>query len=192
EGGRVILTDLDSTNGTRVNGHPVQMRVLQPGDQLAIGRCLLIFGSDREIAERAAQLHDNGRDDENHTVEVPQSEFSETFNQEHLDSADFTGEFDFLPGPDAELLESLKDELFPDGPPQPPLDLKPVQRAELSDFLAYAHEQIRIIVQSAAEDRPGDADPPQPMCVSWQAWQRLLSLEMHLARYLRHLAEPGE
>ena len=34
DGGRVILTDLESTNGTRVNGHPVQMRVLQIGDQL--------------------------------------------------------------------------------------------------------------------------------------------------------------
>ena len=34
--GRVILTDLDSTNGTRVNGHLVQMRVLQPGDVLLV------------------------------------------------------------------------------------------------------------------------------------------------------------
>ena len=29
--GDVILTDLNSTNGSRVNGHPVQLRVLQPG-----------------------------------------------------------------------------------------------------------------------------------------------------------------
>lgn len=42
--GRVILTDLESTNGTRVNGHPVKMRVLQAGDQISIGRSVLLFG----------------------------------------------------------------------------------------------------------------------------------------------------
>jgi len=47
--GQYILTDLDSTNGTRVNGHPVKMHVLNIGDQVLIGRCLLLFGSQDEI-----------------------------------------------------------------------------------------------------------------------------------------------
>ena len=42
DGGQLILTDLDSTNGNAINGHPIQMRVLQIGDQIAIGRCLLV------------------------------------------------------------------------------------------------------------------------------------------------------
>ncbi|MFM7152132.1 MAG: FHA domain-containing protein, partial [Gemmataceae bacterium] len=29
----VVITDLDSTNGTRVNGHVVQIRRLHPGDR---------------------------------------------------------------------------------------------------------------------------------------------------------------
>src|SRR6478609_5819521 len=41
--GRVILTDLGSTNGTRVNGHPIQMRVMQHGDIILVGRCVLLF-----------------------------------------------------------------------------------------------------------------------------------------------------
>jgi hypothetical protein len=47
---RVILTDLESTNGTRVNGHPVRMRVLSIGDQISIGRCTLVYGSPEEVA----------------------------------------------------------------------------------------------------------------------------------------------
>ena len=53
--GRVILTDLDSTNGTRVNGRTVSMRVLRAGDQVAVGRCLLLYGSRDEITAQAAQ-----------------------------------------------------------------------------------------------------------------------------------------
>src|SRR5258708_36082340 len=62
DGGRVILTDLESTNGTRINGHPVQMRVLQFGDQLSIVRSILVYGSAGQIdaeprAASDAELH---------------------------------------------------------------------------------------------------------------------------------------
>src|SRR5438132_11207670 len=52
----LILTDLESTNGTRVNGHVVQIRRLRPGDRVALGRSLLLFGSDEEISARRATL----------------------------------------------------------------------------------------------------------------------------------------
>src|SRR5919199_816416 len=56
DNGEVILTDLESTNGTRVNGNVVQIRRLRPGDRIGIGRSLLLFGSEAEIAVRGAQL----------------------------------------------------------------------------------------------------------------------------------------
>src|SRR3954470_24003242 len=54
EDGDIILTDLDSTNGTRVNGTAIQIRRLRPGDQVSIGRTMLLFGTMEEIASRGA------------------------------------------------------------------------------------------------------------------------------------------
>lgn len=51
QGEHLILTDLESTNGTRVNGHYTRMRTVEIGDQIAVGRCLLVVGSPEEIAE---------------------------------------------------------------------------------------------------------------------------------------------
>src|SRR5436309_12000419 len=50
DNGDIILTDLESTNGTRVNGTAVQIRRLRPGDRVGVGRSLLLFGSQDEIA----------------------------------------------------------------------------------------------------------------------------------------------
>ncbi|HLI47283.1 MAG TPA: FhaA domain-containing protein [Chthonomonas sp.] len=41
--GRFTLYDLDSTNGTWVNGHRVESYVLQPGDDILIGSTHLVF-----------------------------------------------------------------------------------------------------------------------------------------------------
>ena len=56
DGEKIILTDLDSTNGTRVNGHPIQLHILNIGDQILIGRCLMIFGSRKEVEDQAKKL----------------------------------------------------------------------------------------------------------------------------------------
>src|SRR6201995_2782732 len=54
DNGDIILTDLESTNGTRVNGSTVQIRRLRPGDRVGVGRSTLLFGSQEEIAARMA------------------------------------------------------------------------------------------------------------------------------------------
>jgi len=36
-GGRLVLADLGSTNGTRVNGEPIREAVVGPGDRIEIG-----------------------------------------------------------------------------------------------------------------------------------------------------------
>src|SRR4051812_11428372 len=52
DNGEIILTDLDSTNGTRVNNNVVQIRRLRAGDRIHVGRSLLLFGSEQEIPPR--------------------------------------------------------------------------------------------------------------------------------------------
>jgi pSer/pThr/pTyr-binding forkhead associated (FHA) protein len=37
QGSDVVLADLQSTNGTRVNGVPVRERVLEDGDEIMVG-----------------------------------------------------------------------------------------------------------------------------------------------------------
>ncbi|HUG89962.1 MAG TPA: FHA domain-containing protein [Planctomycetaceae bacterium] len=182
DGGRIILTDLDSTNGTRVNGHPVQMRVLQVGDQLSIGRCMLVFGSRREIAEHARKL-----DHEHRTLAA-----SEERTLKNSDSGRSSHRRDSLEGSGDESpvdVEEPLDELFPDGPPVPPVGMRPLHRAQVSDFLAYCHEQLRQVILAGTED-PNNKGQMEQMRLNWAAWQRMLQLEMDFAVYMRKIAEP--
>src|SRR5262245_2828924 len=77
----VIVTDLDSTNGTRVNGATVQIRRLRPGDQVSIGRSMLLFGTMDEIAAR--RIPTNGLS----AVGRPVSGSSRTVKADELASA---------------------------------------------------------------------------------------------------------
>ena len=117
----IILTDLESTNGTRVNGHPVQLRVLRHGDQVGIGRCILLFGSDDEIK---AQLLDRATVGIEHTIQSS--------------------------GAASPPVEEDFRELFGTPPPLPET-IAGLQRARLADVLNYSHEQIRKVLAHAQE-----------------------------------------
>jgi hypothetical protein len=174
DGGHVILTDLDSTNGTRVNGHPVQMRVLQFGDQLTIGRCLLIYGSHEEISNAYKQHRRSGN-----TMSSSHAK-DHTVGQTGFSSANLDSPTD------------LQEDLFPSGPPELPEDLPTIQKAQVSEVLAYMHEQLRKMILESCEELEYRPNPPEkpPVRMTWDAWQRLLHLEMQLAVYLRTIAEP--
>ena len=48
-----MLTDLESTNGTRVNGEDAQLRILRYGDVISLGRSVLLYGTREQIAGRS-------------------------------------------------------------------------------------------------------------------------------------------
>lgn len=161
---RVILTDLESTNGTRVNGHPIKMHVLRIGDQISIGRCLLLFGSRDEIemrirTEQAASVSANG------TISDVGSLFGLASSEIDDDSWP----------------------LCPGGAPELPMRLSGVQVAQFSDLLAHLHDRLQSVI-NAARSLSGEGQPP--VRVEWIAWQRLLKVEMDIACYLRQLTEP--
>jgi predicted component of type VI protein secretion system len=174
DGGKVILTDLDSTNGTRVNGHPVQMRVLQTGDVLSIGRCLLQIGDVRLAGSTC-----NARPAE--------SLESSTAQLTSPPAGDEDQDLDFLAPPTA--LNPDESALFPAGAPELPGELRPLQRAQLSDMLAYVHEQVGDVVKHAVEDTDRHTGARVMRC-DWTHWRRLVDLHAQLARYLHQIANP--
>jgi pSer/pThr/pTyr-binding forkhead associated (FHA) protein len=176
DSGKVILTDLDSTNGTRVNGHPIQMRVLQAGDVLSIGRCMLVVGD----------VHAEGSTSNSKSVDKLESSTAQVGS----DAAEaVVEELDFLSPPTATNPED--GELFPHGAPEAPRDLRPLQRAQLSDLLAYVHEQIGEIVRNSTEDLDQPAGSRTMQC-EWENWRKLVDLHATLATYLHRIANPEQ
>lgn len=192
--GQVILTDLQSTNGTRVNGYPVHMHVLVPGDQINIGRCILVYGTQDEIE---AIVPDDCDADSSADIDVEKTVSSAML-------------------PENAGVEAQDDDgfgvLFPRTTPPLPGALTGAQVAQLSDLLSFLHSRLGQIVESARAEneidfelQTGAASPdgddtsqleelkPSPVGrtnLTFEAWQQLLDVELQLARYIREISNP--
>ncbi|OYW20328.1 MAG: hypothetical protein B7Z55_07465 [Planctomycetales bacterium 12-60-4] len=172
DSGRVILTDLASTNGTRVNGHPVQMKVLQVGDLVMVGRCVLLFGDLPGWPAPASEEED------------PRAGHQTAILDEDSGGME-SPDVEFLNPPGQEENESL----FPMGAPHPPTDLRPLHRAQVSDMLAFIHDQIGQVLAGSME-QPGSSATERDMICPKPVWQKLVSLQATMAGYLRKIADP--
>jgi pSer/pThr/pTyr-binding forkhead associated (FHA) protein len=170
---KIVLTDLQSTNGTKVNGENVQLWVLRPGDVVTLGRTALIFGSREEIAERLAALR---------TVDLAEGVPLGADEYEEEPSAalqDF--ELNFADDPDAPMI------LHTLAPPELPDALSPAQAAQLAEMLQYLNLRMRGLIRSAKSKPKGDQ-----VTLDQRQWQNLIDLQDRLAGYLRQIGEPGE
>jgi pSer/pThr/pTyr-binding forkhead associated (FHA) protein len=181
DNGEVILTDLESTNGTRVNGNVVSIRRLRPGDQVGVGRSILLFGSEQEIAARIATLS-------NVTVQpgAPAGNVPATIHAANLFSVEFDQDQDIDLGAPDKVTEN-NGTLFLGTRALPPLPqkLSPSQAARLSELLEFLHRHL-----IAATEHIQANDETGQVSLGFGDWQRVLGLQMLLARYVRAISEP--
>jgi pSer/pThr/pTyr-binding forkhead associated (FHA) protein len=170
---KIVLTDLQSTNGTKVNGESVQLWILRAGDVISLGRTALVCGSREDIAERLAALRGAN------TVEgvaLGADEFEEEPSAAALDF-----ELNFVGDADAQAtLHTL-------APPDLPDELSPGQAAQLAELLQYLSLRMRGLV-SSVKSKPKS----ERVTLEQREWQNLIDLQARLAGYLRQIGEPAE
>lgn len=170
---KLVLTDLESTNGTKVNGEDIQLRILRYGDMITVGRSVLLFGSREQIARRLARLRG----------EEPGSDSS--LDPDDLKMADRGAPFDLGVKWDGE--SDMQSALHSLEPPDLPQRMTPAQAAQLSELLEYFHLHIRHLLSSVDVDRKAER-----MSIDAAQWQHLIDMQSRLAEYLRSIGEPNE
>lgn len=169
---RLVLTDLESTNGTRVNGEDIQLRILRHGDLISVGRSVLLFGSREEIAGRLATL----RGQPPVAGAVDESDIRKLNDACSLD-------FELNWSKDVDLQATL----HVLQPPELPARLTPGQAAQLSELIEYLHIRIRRLLSSVIVQE-GD----ERVTLDQRQWQNLIDLQARLSSYLRHIGDPPD
>jgi pSer/pThr/pTyr-binding forkhead associated (FHA) protein len=166
---RLVITDLESTNGTKVNGEDVQLRILRFGDMIQVGRSVLLFGSREQIAQRLARL----RMEEGDATADP-DQVNKAANISSLD-------FELNWSEDADLqatIHALE-------PPELPERLTPGQAAQLAEVLEFLHLRLRNLIGATPVD-----SKTNKVAVDLRQWQALVDMQSRLAEYLRDVGEP--
>jgi pSer/pThr/pTyr-binding forkhead associated (FHA) protein len=169
--GKLVLTDLESTNGTRVNGEDAQLRILRFGDVIAVGRSVLLYGTRDQIAGRLDELRENGLEV---TGDLDPGKLSQ---QPEGSSMDFELRW--------AASDNLHSTLHIPAPPDLPVGLSPGQAAQLSEIFEYLHLQSRTLIQSATLP-----EGQSHVKLNLNQWQDLLDLQSQLAEYLRKVGGP--
>ncbi len=172
---KLVLTDLESTNGTRVNSEQTQLRILRPGDVISLGKSVLLFGTRDQIAKRLEELRNDGL---SHTG-LGHGGLEESGNlsadqlAQKFDSSSLS--FEMRLGASEDIQHTLHMPI----PPDLPTKLSPGQAAQVSELLEYLHLRIRYLIQQASID-----DPTQQVHITLSQWQELLDIQSQLAEYL--------
>lgn len=167
---RLVLTDLDSTNGTKVNGVECQLKILRHGDLIAVGRSLMLVGSESQIAARLASMTS-----ENPTLSRDMSSSEASMVYDLSDVGDQSEPKSPMP---AEIIRMHVVPSIPD-------DLSPGQKAQLCEILDYVQARLHKLIEAARTD-----ESSQEVALKISAWQRLLDTQARLSSMTRQIADP--
>ena len=183
DNGEIILTDLESTNGTRVNGNTIHIRRLKPGDRISLGRSILLFGSESEIRNR---------------INTISNIVSKTGKTKLIDDSDRgtdqasiiveTFDHDLPANLESDQTISIRHgNVFLGDKPLPPLPrkLSPSQSARLAELFEYLHRQLTL-----ATDNMSSIDEESEIKLKYSDWQKIQSIHLILAKYARAIIDP--
>ncbi len=119
----LVLTDLQSTNGSRVNNEEVQLRILRAGDLISIGRSVLLFGESEVCSPLVSD-----------PLESPgPANLPNPANPKNVSATD----------------DGLNDGFSDIAPPKLPERLSPGQAAQLSEVIEHLHLNLRHVINDA-------------------------------------------
>ncbi|TWU45219.1 FHA domain-containing protein FhaA [Novipirellula aureliae] len=162
---RLVLTDLDSTNGTKVNGTECQLKILRHGDLIAVGRSLILVGSEEQIAARLAAM---GNDNPTLSREMSSSDNSIALELSQEPKSPYP----------ADVIQMMEVPSIPD-------DLTPGQKAQLCEILDYLQSRLHKLIEGAKTDETQDE-----VVLKFSSWQRLLDAQSRLSAMARKIADP--
>ncbi|HVJ79860.1 MAG TPA: FHA domain-containing protein [Planctomycetia bacterium] len=165
--GQIVLTDLDSTNGTCVNGEPIQLRLLRAGDQITMGRSKLLFGTPQEIATSLREAEPTAQPATPNALTIMNGASGAMMTQM------------------LEVDPEFRADVFEQQAPKLPARLTPAQAAQLSEAIDFLHRSLSDAIDAVHVPAAGEARLP---IASWQKVQAVLGV---LSRYSRAIAEPS-
>ncbi len=168
--GRLVLTDLESTNGTRVNGHSCNLKILRFGDTIAIGRSVLLVGTREQIAG-VEWINDS----------PTPSVRSDRYYVKNGDLESWNNRQEYSTGIEVRSADSSRSEIAI------PRGLSRLQIKELRDMLDGIHIAMRVLLHRGAVQNDSCK-----VIVDCKSWQSLLALQAQVSELIRKIEDPSD
>jgi predicted component of type VI protein secretion system len=187
--GMLVLTDLESTNGTRINGVPTQVTIVRVGDRISLGRSVIMVGSPAELEAlvppstrtESAKL----RDDAGGLASNKTRPFTAMTDMLDVHSDELKYQLNLEAQGLSPSPRDVDEGSTSRGLPPLPVRLSPAQAAQLSELLTHLHQRLS---QAIEDENVEHVDAG--VRITKGNWHRLVRVQAELARYLYMIGHP--